>query len=235
MLFRSTKGNPVAAPKAAMVVPAGLNAQQVIDKYITAIGGKDALLKIQDMTTQMTTEVQGTPVLITRKDKAPNKSMMAITVMGNVMMKKVSDGQKATQTAQGQSKKLEGKEADEMLVQDALFPELRYAENKVTSILDGAEKVDGKDTFKVKNTTPSGLIWTDFFDAGTGLKLQTMSMQKGPQGEVAQIVSYGDYKAVNGVMVPHQIKQPMGPMTLIMAVEKVEVNKGLPDTDFSVN
>ena len=233
--YYDTKGNPVGAPKAAMVVPAGLNAQQVIDKYSTAIGGKDALMKIQDMTTQMTTEVQGTPVSITRKDKAPNKSMMAVTVMGNVMMKMVSDGQKTSQTAQGQSKKLEGKEADQLLVQDALFSELRYADNKVTSTLDGAEKVDGKDTFKVKNRAPSGLTWTDFFDASTGLKLQTMSMQKGPQGEVAQIVSYGDYKAVNGVMVPHQIKQPMGPMILIMAVGKVEVNKGLPDTDFTVN
>ncbi|WP_375446237.1 insulinase family protein [uncultured Fibrella sp.] len=233
--YFDTKGNPVAAPQATIAVPVGMNAQQVIDKYITAIGGKDALMKIQDMSMQMSTEVQGTPVKMSRLDKAPNKSVMAVTVMGNEMMKMVSDGQQAARTVRGSKTALTGKEADQQLVQDGLFAELYYTANKVTSTLDGADKVDGKDTFKVKNTTANGYTWTDFFDASTGLKVQTMSMQKGPQGEVAQIVSYGDYKAVNGVMIPYQIKQPMGPMTLTLSVDKVEVNKGLKDADFSVN
>ncbi|MBO0948826.1 insulinase family protein [Fibrella forsythiae] len=233
--YFDTKGNPVAAPQAAKAIPVGLNAQQVIDKYITAIGGKEALMKIQDMSMQMSTEVQGTPVKMSRLDKAPNKSVMAVTVMGNEMMKMVSDGQQAARIVRGNKTALSGKDADQQLVQDGLFPELYYAANKVTSTLDGTEKVDGKDTFKVKNTTANGHTWTDFFDATTGLKTQTMSMQKGPQGEVAQIISYGDYKAVNGVLIPYQIKQPMGPMTLTLSVDKVEVNKGLKDTDFSVN
>ena len=135
----------------------------------------------------------------------------------------------------GNTTKLEGKEADQMLVQDGLFPELRYTENKVTSTLEGTEKVDGKDAYKVKNSTASGLTWTDFFDTTSGLKVQTMSTQKGPQGEVVQTVSYGDYKDAGGVKVPYTIKQPMGPMTMTLSVDKVEVNKGLKDSDFSVN
>ena len=231
--YYDAKGNKVDAPKAAMAVPAGLNAQQVIDKYVTAIGGKDALMKIQDMTTTMSTEMQGTTVQMIRKAKAPNKSAMVVMAMGAEQMKSVSDGQSASRTMRGTTTKLDGKDADQMLVQGGLFPELRYADNKVTSTLEGADKVDGKDVFKVKNSTASGLTWTDYFDATTGLKVQTTSMQKGPQGEVAINTSYGDYKAVNGVMVPYQIKQPMGPMTMTLTVDKVDVNKGLADTEFN--
>ncbi|MBO0934561.1 insulinase family protein [Fibrella aquatilis] len=233
--YYDNKGNRVEAPKAAAAVPVGMTAQQVIDKYVAAIGGKDALLKIQDMTTQMSTEMQGNAVLMTRKAKAPNKSMMSATVMGMEMMKMASDGTSAARTVRGNTTKLEGKDADQVLVQGGLFPELRYADNKVTSTLEGTEKVDGKDAYRVKNSTANGLTWTDFYDTASGLKVQTMSTQKGPQGEVVQTVSYGDYKDVSGVKVPYSIKQPMGPMTMTLSVDKVEVNKGLKDSDFSVN
>lgn len=232
--YFDSKGNPVAAPQAAKAVPAGMTAQQVIDKYLTAIGGKDALMKIQDMTMQMSTDMQGQKVTMTRQAKAPNKSTMSVTMMGQEMMKTVSDGQTASRTMQGRSQKLEGKDLD-MAIQSGMFPELYFAANKVTSVLEGTEKVDGKDAYRVKNSTPAGASWTNLYDATTGLKLQTISMQRGPQGEVAQTVSYDDYKDVNGVKVPYTIKQPMGPMTMTLSVDKVDVNKGLKDSDFSVN
>lgn len=232
--YYDAKGNKVDAPKAAMAVPAGLNAQQVIDKYITAIGGKEALMKVQDMTMQMSTEMQGQKLTMTRRAKGANKSAMSVTMMGQEMMKTVSDGQTASRTMQGQSQKLEGKDLD-MAIQAGMFPELYFSANKVTSVLEGTEKVDGKDAYRVKNSTPGGATWTNLYDAATGLKLQTISMQRGPQGEVAQTVSYDDYKDVNGVKIPYTIKQPMGPMTMTLAVDKVEVNKGLTDADFKVN
>ncbi len=233
--YYDTKGNPVAAPQPAKATPVGMSAQQVLDKYITAIGGKEALLKVQDMTTQMSTEMQGMTMLMTRKAKAPNKSVMSATAMGMEMFKMVSDGQKASRTMRGNTAAIEGKDADQVLVQGGLFPELRYAENKVTSTLEGTEKVDGKDAYRVKNTTANGYTWSDLFDTTTGLKVQTVSTQKGPQGEMAVAVSYGDYKAVNGIMVPHQVKQPMGPANMTLTVDKVEINKGLKDSDFTVN
>ncbi|HEX9958894.1 MAG TPA: pitrilysin family protein [Fibrella sp.] len=232
--YFDTKGNPVAAPQPAKAMPTGMTPQLVIDQYITAIGGKDNLIKIQDMTMQMSTEMQGQKLTMMRKAKAPNKSAMSVTVMGQEMMKLVSDGQSASRTLQGRSQKLDGKDLD-MTVQGGMFPELYYSVNKVTSVLEGIEKVDGKDAYKVKSSTAGGATWTNFYDATSGLKLQTTTMQKGPQGEVAMTTSYEDYKDVNGVKVPYTIKQPMGPMTLTLSVDKVEVNKGLKDADFTVN
>lgn len=233
--YYDAKGNRVEAPKAAAAVPVGMNAQQVIDKYITAIGGKDAIMKVQDMTILMNAEVQGQKVAMTRKFKSPDKSSMAITAMGMEMMKLVSDGQAAARTVRGTATKLSGKEADAALVQNGLVPELTYAAKKVTSTLEGTEKVDGKDAYRIKNTTASGVTWTNLYDVTTGLKLQEISMQAGPQGETAVTTSYDDYKDVNGVKIPYTIRQPMGPMTLTLTVDKAAANQGLKDADFAVN
>lgn len=233
--YFDNQGNRVEAPKAAAAVPVGMTAQQVLDKYIAAIGGKDALMKVQDMTMQMSTEMQGQKLTMTRRAKAPNKSAMTVTAMGMEMMKMVSDGQGASRTMRGNTMKVEGKELEQSLAQGGLFPELRYTDTKVTSTLEGSEKVDGKDAYKVKNTTPGGATWTDYFDTQTGLKVQTSTVQRGPQGETVATVGYGDYKPVNGVLIPHTIRQPMGPMNMVLSVDKVEINKGLTDSEFTVN
>ncbi|WP_234735245.1 insulinase family protein [Tellurirhabdus bombi] len=238
--YYNISGNRVEAPAALSTAkaaaPAGVTAAQVIDKYIQAIGGKEALAKISDLSISMTTEVQGRTMNMVQKAKAPNKSSMSATVMGMEMMKMVSDGQKASRTMRGQTQVLEGKEAQQLLLTNGLFPELRFAENGVKSTLAGTEKVDGKDAYKITNTSADGAVsWSDFYDATTGLKVQSVVSQNGPQGPVEQVVGIGDYKEVNGVKIPHTLKQSFGPMQLSLIVDKVDVNKGLKDSDFKVN
>ncbi|GAB3571222.1 hypothetical protein GCM10027578_29090 [Spirosoma luteolum] len=232
--YYDANGNKVEAPTPAKAVPAGVTAEQVMDKYVTAIGGKDALSKVNDVTMQMSTEVQGTTMMMTRRQKAPNKFSMSMNAMGMEVFKQTSDGQKVSRTARGQSTMVEGKEARQALLTGAMFPELRMADMGVKSTLSGIEKVDGKDAYKVVHTSSDGISWSDFYDTQTGLKVQTVSTTKGPQGDVQSAVSYADYKDVNGIKYPMTISQNMGPMVLKLTVDKVEINKGLKDADFSV-
>ena len=207
--------------------------QQVFDNYVAAIGGKDALMKVQDMTINMSADMNGNAMVASRKLKLPNKFAMSANMMGMELYKQVSDGSKVMMGGRDGSRVIEGPVAQQMIVTNTIFPELHYAEAGVKSELAGTEKVNGKDAYKVTNTFGES-TWSDYYDAGTGLKVQSVSTMKSPQGERTQTAGYSDYKAINGIKFPMTITQqsPRGPMT--MSVDDVKINKGLKDSDFTV-
>ncbi len=207
-----------------------------MDKYIAAIGGKDALMKVTDLTTSMSSDMNGNAIIIVRKQKMPNKFSMVINANGMEVMKQTSDGAKVVMGGMQGSRTLDGPMAQQMIVTNTLFPELHYAENGVKTTLVGPEKIDGKETYKLSHTTADGAAtWTDNFDAATGLKVQSVTTTKTPQGEATNTMTYSDYKEANGIKFPMTILQqsPRGPMT--MSVDNVKVNKGLKDSDFTAN
>lgn len=209
-------------------------AEEVMDKYIAAIGGKDALMKVTDLTTSMSSEMNGNAIMITRKQKLPNKFSMVINANGMEVMKQTGDGSKVVMGGMQGSRTLDGPAAQQMTAMATLFPELHYAENGVKTTLVGPEKVDGKDTYKLSHTTADGAAtWTDNFDAATGLKVQSVVTSKTPQGEMTNTTTYSDYKETNGIKFPMTLNQqsPRGPMT--MSVDNVKINKGLKDSDFT--
>ncbi len=205
-------------------------AQQVFDTYVAAIGGKDALMKVTDLTTSMSADMGGNAMIMTRKQKLPNKFAMSGNMMGMEVFKQVSDGSKIMMSGRnGDARTIDGPAAQQMIAANTLFPELHYADYGVKSELAGTEKVNGKDAYKVVNTLGEN-SWTDFYDVASGLKVQLIS--KTLQG--TQTAGYSDYKAVNGIKFPMTITQqsPRGPMTL--SVDDVKMNKSLKDSDFTV-
>lgn len=205
-----------------------------MDKYVAAIGGKDALMKVTDMTTNMSSDMNGNAIIVTRKQKLPNKFSMVINANGMEVMKQTGDGSTVVMGGMQGSRTLEGPAAQQMTLMNTLFPELHYAENGVKTTLVGPEKVDGKDTYKLSHTTADGAsTWTDNFDVATGLKVQSVTSMKSPQGETTTTSGYSDYKDTGGIKFPMTINQqsPRGPMT--MSVDNVKVNKGLKDSDFT--
>lgn len=208
-------------------------ADQIIDKYVAAIGGKDALMKVTDLTTNMSSETDRGAIIIMRKQKLPNKFSMVINANGMEVMKQTGDGTKVLMGGMQGSQTLEGPPAQQMTLMNTLFPELHYAENGVKTTLVGSEKIDGKGTYKLSHTTADGSsTWTDNFDATTGLKVQSVVTNKTPRGDMTTTSVYLDYKEQNGIKFPMTINQqsPRGPMT--MTVDAVKINKGLKDSDF---
>ncbi|MBC7572558.1 MAG: hypothetical protein H7319_22925 [Spirosoma sp.] len=207
-------------------------ADQILDKYVAAIGGKDALMKVTDLTMNMSAETERGPIMITRKNKLPNKFSMVINASGMEVMKQTGDGTKVLMGGMQGSKTIDGAEAQKMTTMNTLFPELHYAENGVTSTVVGPEKIDGKDTYKLSHATADGTTWTDNFDTSTGLKVQSIVTTKSQRGEMTTTTGYADYKENNGIKFPMTLNQqtPRGAMT--MTVDNVKVNKGLKDSDF---
>ncbi|MFH0894361.1 MAG: pitrilysin family protein [Bacteroidota bacterium] len=227
IVFYDKEANVYDPTQTLKPAPAGMTADQVVGNYIKAIGGDKNLMKIKDITTKMSTSMQGQTLTFTSYRKAPNKSKTEIAMGPMVVQTIVFDGVKCmSMSAMEGSKELKDKELEDMKYQSIMHLELYYAKYAVKSELMGVEKVNDKDAYKVDVTMPNGTKTTDYFDVATGLKVRSI------EGEGSQ-TELSDYREVNGVKFPHKIVQSAGPQTFELKVDLIEINKKLKDSFFS--
>lgn len=236
VVYYDMNGNKVDAPAAGKLTtatPAGLTTEQVVGKYLTAIGGKEAVAKITDLSQKLTTEIQGTKIDVESKQKGLTKFILSVTAMGQVVQKITSDGTKVKMEGGGQSKDVANDEAKVEILKASLFPELLFSNFGAKTTLAGTEKVNDKDAYKV-DVALGGKSFSVFYDVESGLKVQTTSVEQTPQGDMAVNVGFSDYKEVNGVKFPYTLTQNFGPMVMKMETQSLVVNSGLDDKEFAI-
>ena len=211
-------------PPMILKIPEGMTAETVVNKYIEAIGGKD---KVDDIKTTMIVSnatIQGTPLVMTMKSSAPNKTLQEIAVMGNVMQKSVFNGETGYQSARGQKMDMQQAQIDE--AKDNLVPFSDMAYKKGT--LDRIEPIEGVNYYVVQfNDTEV------FYAMKTGLKAKEVKTVKTPDGKEVKVpTTFGNYKSVNGVLFPYSVVIKSGDMNLNFEVKNIKLNEGVSDSDF---
>ncbi|MEM1319589.1 MAG: insulinase family protein [Bacteroidota bacterium] len=232
--FYDPYGNKVELKEQSL--PAGLTADKVIASYIQAIGGMDKVKEVKSMSMTMEAEFQGMKLVNELHQQEPNKYSMSLSMMGSVMQKEVTNGEKGMKAGQAGTGAVEGEELNEMKERALIFPELTYAEKGYKLALKGIEPVDGKDAYKVNIESPSGKKSTDFFDAESGLKIKSMEeIDMGGQ-KAYQTAEIQDYKEIDGVKVPHTMVISGGglPMALTMKITDIKVNNTIDPAIFKV-
>jgi hypothetical protein len=217
-------GNPSEKPEMTLPIPVGMTATAVVNKYFEAIGGKEKAMAVKTTMMVSNATIQGTPLVMTTKASAPNKTLMTISVMGNTMQKVVFDGEKGYQEAQGRKTDMKPEDITEGKEANAIFNDLNYTSGKLTRI----EPIDGKNTIVLKIGNEE-----IFYDMTSGLKVKAIKTVKTPDGKEVKVpTTYGDYKAVEGIMFPHSIEIKSGPMNLNFKIVEIKINEGVEDKDF---
>ncbi len=219
-------GNPVKALEA----PSNLTGTDIISKYLEAIGGRDKLGKVNDVTTKMGMSMQGMNIEIISKQKVPNMMSVETMMGGNVMSKQLCNGVKALIKSPMGNQEITGPDLQDMLVQATLNLELNLEKLGITTELKGTEDVDGHPAWKVQVNLPSGKNMIDFYDQKTGLKIKSVAQQ----GQMSVTTLYSDYRDVEGILFPFKIKQSAGPQSFDIVVSTIEVNKGMEDSVFEL-
>ena len=217
-------GNPSEKPKMTLPIPVGMTATDVVNKYFEAIGGKEKAMAVKTTMMVSNATIQGTPLVMTTKASAPNKTLMTISVMGNTMQKVVFDGENGYQEAQGRKTDMKPEDITEGKETNAIFNDLNYTSGKLARI----EPIDGKNAIVLKIGNEE-----IFYDMTSGLKVKAIKTVKTPDGKEVKVpTTYGDYKAVEGIMFPHSIEIKSGPMNLNFKIVEIKINEGVEDKDF---
>ncbi|ARN72112.1 insulinase family protein [Nonlabens sp. SCSIO 43208] len=222
--FFDKEANPTERPS-TVEVPEGLTAQNVLDNYIAAIGGKEAVQEIKDVNTfSAYTSPMGELILGVKRAQG-DKWSQSIKMGGREVNKQVYLDGKATVGAMGQSQELSGKMLELVKDQALFFPELYHADK---ATLAGAQRLGDNNVYIIK--------WSDtkksFYDTESGLLVGEEVVSMGPQGEITTILKYSDYEEYNGVKFPTVMVQPMMGQELKFETKDLKVNTGLKDSDF---
>ena len=205
-------------------IPAGLTAQTVMDDYIKALGGKEAVSALSSTSYfAVYTAPMGELILDVKRAKG-NKWNQTIKMGGNIVAKQTYADGIAKVSGMGGSQELTGEDAQPAVEEAMYFPEL-YTPEKAT--LAGAEMMGGNQVYVIK--------WSDskktFYDVKTGLMVGQESKVKAQGQEVSTMIQYSDYEETSGVKFPMTITQQMMGRDLAFKVQKVEVNT-VKDADF---
>lgn len=233
LTYYDTYGNEV--DPSLMKLPEGLTAKKVIANYRSALGGEDAISKIENVTLKMSGEMMGRQLGLTQVMAKGMKTSTVVDMGGMTVMSSISDGKTASISQMGNKPTLDDATVEEQVISNALFSELALNELGATLELTAVEEVNGSDAYAIEVTLSKGNKYTVYFDAESGLKVRYSKTTETPQGAFTQSVDYLDYQDVEGVKFPFMMKQQMGPQKIDMKASEVLVNQDVAEGTFKVN
>lgn len=115
-------------------------------------------------------------------------------------------------------------------------PLVDYAAKGSTVAVEGVEKVEGRDAYKLKLTTKGGEVQHIWIDTVSFLDVKVEGAPRQMDGRMRNVYIYQrDFRSVQGVMVPFVLETAVDGYqgTHSMVIEKVEVNPKLDDALFA--
>ena len=203
---------------------------EVINKHITALGGKENLNKIQNVIMEGSLSVQGAEISLTLTQVHNKLNRQDITAMGmhGFDMMTTTEGWQFM-PFQGMQKP-EPKTADEVKESqsdlDIAGPLVDYAAKGHKVELLGKEDVDGTECYKIKASLASGKEVTFFIDPTSNMIIRIKDTRKMNGKEVEMQTDLSDYKEVEGVKMPYSISQQFG----TVLISSIKVNQTIPDS-----
>ncbi len=209
------------------------NAQQILAKYVQAVGGEDALNKITSRVEKGTLSGFGPPSPVEVYAKSPDKRVSIVHMQRGDMFT-AFDGQSGWMTGfDGHNHDMEGADVyaarldgDFQLFTDApkVFKQVRMGR---------PEKVGDKDAWVILGITPGEPPVKLYFDKDSGLLLRQVRYAQTPVGRYPTQVDYADFREADGVKIPYQwtIARPGNSFTI--KVDSVQQNVPVEDSKFA--
>jgi hypothetical protein len=237
---------PIEPPTpAAAAVPAAAEAkpgaappptvEQVLDNYVKALGGQEALDRVKTRivkTTQLSGEdPNGTTELL---QKVPGKVLRAYQSPGYSAWVGFNGQQAWAQDSEkGYWGMLNNPIRNSIMRDSELYPGSRLRSQYTNVSLVGKEKIRERDTYVVAGTSPEGTREKFFFDVRTGLLLRRHIAERTVFGWFQFQADFEGYQAVDGLKMPLVVRwsSPGGAWGTQVSTVVVNVRQNVPIED----
>jgi hypothetical protein len=221
------------------------SATEVIERSLTALGGRGAHGKLQSRSATGTItlstpagDIAGTLELL---NAVPNKARLLLKAdlsalgAGELVVDQRFDGDAGfvLDSLQG-NRAVTGNQLDNMRNSSFPHPFLDYKDRGTSAQLAGKETVGGRDAYVVVFDPVSGSQARNYIDAETYLPIKTVMKVDVPQlgQEVEQTTEFSDYKEVDGVKIPFRIRTTSSIQSITITLNSVEHNVKVDESLF---
>ncbi len=226
----------IAVLFAAVFTVNAQTADEVIAKYITAIGGAEKWSKVQSIKVEGQIEVQGIQIPFTMQAVQMKGARVDAEFQGNKIIDITTPTKGWSQNPFGGKATLSPisddelkQKLDDLDIQDAFVD---YKAKGSTVEFLGKDEEDGNEYFKIKMTSKNGNDKTYFIDTKTYLVYKVESIVKQQGQEMKSAVKYLDYQTIDfGIKMA--FKQDQGQM--MMVNKKITVNPTIDPSIFNGN
>jgi zinc protease len=233
----SKSSDPNATPAASVSAPTApaLTADQILENYIKAIGGRENWKKL---TTRISTGTIDVPAmnlsgLVTVREKAPNRSIFTVNFNGAVFQQGFDGTIGWSNDPQNGLREQTGEElAETKRDSDFYHPlDLKQMYSKIT--VAGTDKIDDRDAYVVEAS--SGDLGTDkiYFDAQNGLVLRIVGQHHTLDGPATFTEDFSDFRQVDGIKLPYTVRQESPSSTFTIKFTEIRHNEAIEDASFA--
>jgi photosynthetic reaction center cytochrome c subunit len=199
------------------------SANQLFDKYLAAVGGADALLKVKSRIQRGTLSAGGMQYAIEVYSEAPDKRISIAHPQGGESVT-AFNGEVGWLTIRNGVHIMTAAERDAARIDAELYFPARVGALYKEFRVGPGEDIDGRATYMVMSRDQGRLPLRLYFDQQSGLLLRQMRFAETPLGQNPTQIEYGDYKEINGVKIPYRwtLTRPNGSFTI--TVDQVQQN-----------
>lgn len=214
-------------------------AEEVLDKYVEATGGKDAYQKLTNRVSKgrIAIPAQGIEGTIEVMQAEPGRHLVKLAFEDAGTASEGSDGEVAWVIDNSTGPRLiEDEERTIKLRENRFNIETHWLELYEKAETVGVEDVDGKPCYKVVLTPAVGEPLALYYDKETGLLARLDRVEKTPQGKFNTETYTSDYREVDGVKMPFAsiLRVPSVGFEMTTRVEEVKHNVELPAETFAL-
>ena len=239
--------SPAAGQPSPTPTPAPPTADQILAKYVEALGGQAAIDKMKTLVMKGTyAGFNGTALPYEVDMAAPDKFYINVTAQQGTI-ERGFDGKagwekgprrvgEASQTTTIVVSELMNPVLDDLKSTFLFYRNIKLKEQFAQMRFGGRDKIGDRNVLVINGRTADNHRERLYFDAETGLLLRRISYLETPIGVIPNQIEFEDYRDVDGVKIPFTVKvlsvEPG--LVSIRKYTEIKLNAPVDDTKFKM-
>jgi zinc protease len=222
--------------RAAAAQSANPSVDDILTRYVAALGGRAAISKHTTRISKGTLELVGVTVGGTAESysKAPNKYLSIVNVPGFGEIRRCFDGQSGWISGPDTGvQPLTGQELSSTQRDSVFYQSLELKKAYPQMSVKGKEDVGTWSTYVIEASSSDGTVRHMFFDVSSGLLIRTDEESDSSHGRDTIQFFLEDYRDVDGVKQPFTVRQVHGKVSFIVRLTEVKWDDPIDDAKFA--